>query len=99
MSSPRGGRHVPDERDVFLLDRDGRERAARDALCRQSLLDKLAGKLALMVDLVTGNYAVNLSGGLTRYLIPGLGIVDVSTREADLEDVFLNLTRATGTNG
>ena len=23
----------------------------------------------------------------------GLGIVDVSTREADLEDVFLNLTR------
>ncbi len=29
----------------------------------------------------------------------GLGIVDVSTREADLEDVFLNLTRATGTDG
>ncbi|MBB5711179.1 ABC transporter ATP-binding protein [Sphingomonas xinjiangensis] len=26
----------------------------------------------------------------------GLGIVDVSTREADLEDVFLNLTRSTG---
>jgi ABC-2 type transport system ATP-binding protein len=25
----------------------------------------------------------------------GYGIVDVSTREADLEDVFLNLTRAT----
>ena len=24
----------------------------------------------------------------------GLGIVDVSTHEADLEDVFLNLTRA-----
>ncbi len=24
----------------------------------------------------------------------GLGIVDVTTREADLEDVFLNLTRA-----
>ena len=29
----------------------------------------------------------------------GLGIVDVSTREADLEDVFLNLTRASGTDG
>jgi ABC-2 type transport system ATP-binding protein len=29
----------------------------------------------------------------------GLGVVDVSTREADLEDVFLNLTRATGTDG
>ncbi len=26
----------------------------------------------------------------------GLGIIDVSTREADLEDVFLNLTRANG---
>ncbi|HYN46227.1 MAG TPA: ABC transporter ATP-binding protein, partial [Allosphingosinicella sp.] len=29
----------------------------------------------------------------------GLGIIDVSTREPDLEDVFLNLTRATGTDG
>ena len=29
----------------------------------------------------------------------GLGVIDVSTREADLEDVFLNLTRATGTDG
>lgn len=29
----------------------------------------------------------------------GLGIVDVSTREADLEDVFLNLTRASNANG
>jgi len=29
----------------------------------------------------------------------GFGIVDVSTREADLEDVFLNLTRASQTNG
>ena len=29
----------------------------------------------------------------------GLGIVDVSTREADLEDVFLNLTRAANAHG
>jgi ABC-2 type transport system ATP-binding protein len=29
----------------------------------------------------------------------GFGIVDVSTREADLEDVFLNLTRASATDG
>ena len=29
----------------------------------------------------------------------GFGIVDVSTREADLEDVFLNLTRASNANG
>ncbi len=41
--------------------------------------DKLNGKLALLVDLVTGRFAVNVSGGLTRYLIPGLGIVDVLT--------------------
>ena len=41
--------------------------------------DKLGGKLALLVDLDTGRYAVDLSGGLQRYLIPGLGIVDVLT--------------------
>jgi translocation and assembly module TamB len=41
--------------------------------------DKLKGKLSLFVDLVTGRFDVVLSGGLTRYLIPGLGIVDVST--------------------
>jgi len=41
--------------------------------------DKLNGKLALFVDLRTGRYAVDLSGGMRRYLIPGLGIVDVLT--------------------
>jgi translocation and assembly module TamB len=41
--------------------------------------DKLNGKLALFVDLVGGKYWVDLSGGLQRYLIPGLGIVDVLT--------------------
>jgi translocation and assembly module TamB len=41
--------------------------------------DKLKGKASLFVDLVTGRYDVVLSGGLTRYLIPGLGIVDVLT--------------------
>jgi translocation and assembly module TamB len=35
--------------------------------------------LSLFVDLVTGNYDVILSGGLTRYFIPGLGIVDVTS--------------------
>lgn len=39
--------------------------------------DKLKGKISLLVDLVTGRYDVVLSGGLSRYLIPGLGIVDV----------------------
>ena len=33
-------------------------------------------------------------GSLAAVQRDGYGIVDVSTREADLEDVFLNLTRA-----
>jgi ABC-2 type transport system ATP-binding protein len=42
---------------------------------------------------------VNAGDVLAALHREGLGIVDVSTREADLEDVFLNLTRATGTDG
>ncbi|HWL47156.1 MAG TPA: translocation/assembly module TamB, partial [Sphingomonadaceae bacterium] len=41
--------------------------------------DKIKGKLALLLDLRTGDYTVSLSGGMTRYLIPGLGLVDVLT--------------------
>ncbi|MBA2466977.1 MAG: translocation/assembly module TamB, partial [Sphingomonas sp.] len=41
--------------------------------------NKLNGKLGLLIDLVTGRFEVLLSGGLTRYAIPGLGIVDVLT--------------------
>jgi translocation and assembly module TamB len=39
--------------------------------------DKLSGTLNLEVDLRTGRYQVDLNGGLNRYLIPRLGIVDV----------------------
>ncbi len=42
---------------------------------------------------------VNAGDVLAALHREGLGIVDVSTREADLEDVFLNLTRAAGTHG
>jgi translocation and assembly module TamB len=42
--------------------------------------DKVRGKLLLRIDLVSGRYDVALTGGLTRYLIPGLGIVDVNTK-------------------
>jgi translocation and assembly module TamB len=42
--------------------------------------DKLKGNLDVRVDLVTGKYDVGVSGGLTRYLIPGLGLVDVTSR-------------------
>lgn len=41
--------------------------------------DKLSGKLSVNLDLRTGNYDVALSGKLLRYLIPGIGIVDVSS--------------------
>ena len=41
--------------------------------------DKLNGKVGLLVDLATGRFEVLLAGGLNRYAIPGLGIVDVKT--------------------
>ncbi len=42
---------------------------------------------------------VNAGEVLAALAADGLGIVDVSTREADLEDVFLNLTRASDAVG
>lgn len=41
--------------------------------------DKLSGKLSLLIDLRTGRFDIVISGGMTRYLIPGLGIVDVKS--------------------
>lgn len=40
---------------------------------------KLNAKMGLLIDLVTGRFQVILSGGLTRYFIEGLGIVDVQS--------------------
>jgi translocation and assembly module TamB len=40
---------------------------------------KWNGKLSVLIDLVSGRFEVLLSGGMQRYLIPGLGIVDVMT--------------------
>ena len=37
------------------------------------------GKLSVLIDLVTGRFDVLLSGQMKRYLIPGLGVVDVVT--------------------
>ena len=42
--------------------------------------DKLNGNVSLLIDLTTGRFDIVLSGGLKRYLIPGLGVVDVETR-------------------
>ncbi len=41
--------------------------------------DKLRGKVSLLIDLRTGKFDIVISGGMTRYLIPGLGVVDVKT--------------------
>ena len=41
--------------------------------------NKLNGKMSLMIDLATGRFDVVLSGGLARYLIPGIGLVDVKS--------------------
>jgi translocation and assembly module TamB len=40
---------------------------------------KWTGKISLLIDLVSGRFDVLLSGAMQRYLIPGLGIVDVIT--------------------
>ncbi|WP_448658042.1 translocation/assembly module TamB domain-containing protein [Sphingomonas sp. CJ99] len=42
--------------------------------------DKLNARAGLVVDFPSGRYEVMLNGGLTRLLIPGLGIVDVQSR-------------------
>ncbi|MGI4948990.1 MAG: translocation/assembly module TamB domain-containing protein [Janthinobacterium lividum] len=41
--------------------------------------DKLTGTIALSVDLDGGAFRIGVNGALGRYLIPGLGIVDVTT--------------------
>ncbi|MBW4331697.1 translocation/assembly module TamB domain-containing protein [Stakelama sp. CBK3Z-3] len=41
--------------------------------------DKLSGRLMLFVDLKTGRFEASMAGGLHRYLIPGLGIVEVDS--------------------
>ena len=41
--------------------------------------NKLNGKLSLLIDLRTGKFDIVISGGLSRYLIPGIGIVDVKS--------------------
>jgi len=41
--------------------------------------DKLTGRINLLLDLPTGEYAIGINGALGRYLIPGLGVVDVTS--------------------
>lgn len=65
------------------LSLDGSVMADADKLVGNNLRlrsDKLSGLLTLFVDLKNGRYQVGLNGGLKRYLIPGLGIVDIDSR-------------------
>ncbi len=41
--------------------------------------DKLNGRINLLLDLTDGHYDIGINGGLGRYLIPGLGLVEVKT--------------------
>ena len=41
--------------------------------------NKLNGKVSLLIDLANGKFDIVISGGLSRYLIPGIGIVDVKS--------------------
>jgi ABC-2 type transport system ATP-binding protein len=63
---------------------------APDAPCFEKIELKAARTLAITYR----KDKVNAGEVLAALQREGLGIVDVSTREADLEDVFLNLTRA-----
>ena len=41
--------------------------------------DKLNGRINLLLDLTDGRYDIGINGGLGRYMIPGLGLVEVKT--------------------
>ncbi|WBH15257.1 ABC transporter ATP-binding protein [Sphingomonas radiodurans] len=69
------------ERDVATLPQ---------AVC----FEKIALKGARTLEITYSKDKVNAGEVLAAVQAAGFGIVDVSTREADLEDVFLSLTRA-----
>ncbi len=58
---------------------------------------KLNAKLGLLIDLVTGRFEVVLSGGMTRYFIDGLGIVDVQSELTVVPGPNGNGSRVVGT--
>ncbi|RDE05251.1 translocation/assembly module TamB domain-containing protein [Sphingomonas aracearum] len=76
------------------LDVTAREIAATNLLLRS---DKLSGRINLLLDLRTGRYEVGLNGALGRYLIPGLGVVDVTSRLRVVPGANGHGTRIVGT--
>jgi ABC-2 type transport system ATP-binding protein len=73
---------------AVTVDRDLAQ--APDAVC----FDRVVLKGARTLEITYSKDRVNAGEVLAAVTRDGLGIVDVSTREADLEDVFLSLTRA-----
>jgi len=73
---------------VVTVDRDLAE--APDAPC----FDKVLLRPPRALEITYAKDRVNAGQVLSAVQAAGLGIVDVTTKEADLEDVFLNLTRA-----
>ncbi len=69
------------------------------AVPEASCFDKIAMISERTVAITYRKDRVNAGEVLAALQRHGFGIVDVSTREADLEDVFLNLTRATNPHG
>ncbi|KQM65155.1 hypothetical protein ASE75_07690 [Sphingomonas sp. Leaf17] len=62
------------------LSLDGKLRVSATTITGDDLRlrsDKLSGRITLVLDLKTGRYQVGVNGALGRYLIPGLGVVDV----------------------
>ncbi|PCD01755.1 hypothetical protein COC42_16745 [Sphingomonas spermidinifaciens] len=59
--------------------------------------DQLNGRVMLFLDLRTGRYEVGLAGGLRRYRIPGLGLVEVDTRLSVVPGAGGRGTRIVGT--
>ena len=78
-----------DKAVVVEVDRDDRRRARR-ALLRPRRADRAADAR----DHLPQGPGQRRRGARPRLARDGLGIVDVSTRDPDLEDVFLALTRA-----
>ena len=58
--------------------------------------DKLTGRIDLSVDLHSGKFQVGLNGGLSRYLIPGIGLVDVRSTLTVVPNPYGKGTRVVG---
>ncbi|HEY0112264.1 MAG TPA: ABC transporter ATP-binding protein [Allosphingosinicella sp.] len=70
-----------------------------DTIPSASCFDKIERRGERTLAITYRKDRVNAGEVLAALQRDGFGIVDVSTREADLEDVFLNLTRASDLNG